>query len=271
MLAGSGLTVIARVAAWLALVAVGAAHAVRLPLPPEMLIPCVVFAVPVALIAIGSTIAAIWRGPPIIAFAPGEGVRCGGEESEPVRAYAQLRGTMGGAGHVHPCRLVYPIVAWLGALAAGADAVAEHALSAGPWPFAVAVAGALGAWLFPSRPYWYREMSGGGALVSPPEAVAALAAREHGEERARAAALHVAGRADAILRERGGDLGAGAASSSAESPRAKLRDAIDRLAEEVDREAEELLMAKPQPEPGQDREQPPEPNEPERPHPRRRV
>jgi hypothetical protein len=37
------------------------------------------------------------------------------------------------------------------------------------------------AWLFPSRPYWYREVTGGGVLVTPLCAAALVAARANGD------------------------------------------------------------------------------------------
>ncbi len=185
MLQGPTVTVVATVAAWLALEAVAGLHAVGVAVPPDVAIACVVVAGPLALAAGVRNVLAVWRGPPVIAFT-GEAVRCRPADALTIRASAQLQGTMGGAGHLHRSRLVFPIVAWAGVIVVGAEVAIPTALhGAGPWPAVISAIAAFGAWLFPSRPYWYREMTGGGVLVTPPEAAAFLAARAPGgEERA---------------------------------------------------------------------------------------
>jgi hypothetical protein len=183
VLQGPTVTVVATVAAWLALEAVSAVHAMGVAVPLDIAIACAVVAGPLAITAGVRSVLAVWRGPPVIAFA-GEAVRCGPADAEAVRSSAQLKGTMGGAGHVYRARLVLPIAAWAGAILAGAEVAAPSALQrAGPWPLLVAAVAAFGAWLFPSRPYWYRETTGGGVVVTPPEAAAFLTARGPGDGR----------------------------------------------------------------------------------------
>ncbi len=108
----------------------------------------------------------------------GDALRCGPADAAAVRAGAQLQGTMGGAGHLHRTRLGFPIVAWTAVLAAGAQAVAPTSFDrAGPWLLVVASVALFGGWMFPARPYWYREMTGGGVAVMPPDAVGVLTGR----------------------------------------------------------------------------------------------
>jgi hypothetical protein len=189
----------ARLTAWLVLVGLGALA--RAAPPDVYVVITTVLATAVAAVALGNTVASVWRGPPLIAFAPEDGLWCGEEDSEPVRAYAQLRGTIGGAGHVHPRRLVLPLIAWAAAIFAGARPLFWPDLEVvGAVPAALAASGAFLTWLFPSRPYWYREVMGGGAMVCPPEAIAALVARERAEAGPALAAIHETGRADPLLR-----------------------------------------------------------------------
>lgn len=182
MLAGSGLAVSVRVAAWIVLVGSSGASAAGLTLPCGPVALAIVLAAPVALLALVTTLGSVWRGPPIISLVPEQTARCGPEDARLVRDAAQLRGAMGGAGHVHRSRLVFPAVAWTSALLAGADGVAGCAFTPpGPWVFLAAVAAVIAAWLWPSRPYWYLEADGGGALVSPPETVAAICSARAGD------------------------------------------------------------------------------------------
>jgi hypothetical protein len=186
------------VVGWLVLVGIGA-FARSVPLDPYV-VAAVAAAMLVAGLSLAGTFTAMWRGPPVIAFAPADSVLCGAQDSEPVRAYAQLRGTIGGAGHVQPRRLVLPLLAWGAALVAGARAVWWPDLETlGAIPAALAASGAFASWLFPATPYWYREVMGGGAIVSPPEAAAALVVRERQEKGAALAAIRAQGRADPLL------------------------------------------------------------------------
>lgn len=198
VLSGSSLTAVARVVGWLVLVGIGA-FGRSVPLGTYV-VATVAAAMLVGGLSLAATFTAMWRGPPVITFAPSDSLLCGAEDSEPVRAYAQLRGTIGGAGHVQPRRLVLPLVAWGAALLAGARALWWPDLEAlGAIPAALAVSGAFASWLFPATPYWYREVMGGGAIVSPPEAVAALVVRERQENGAALAAIRAQGRADPLL------------------------------------------------------------------------
>jgi hypothetical protein len=198
VLAGSSPVAAARLVAWLALVALGVLGGGA---PGGYVTVATAAAATVAALAVGGTVSSMWRGPPVVAFAPEDSLWCGEEESEPVRAYAQLRGMIGGAGHVYPRRLVFPLLAWSAALVAGARPLFWPDLEVlGTLPAAVAMGSAFATWLFPARPYWYREVMGGGAMVSPPEAVAALVARERCEPYRTLAAIHETGRADPLLR-----------------------------------------------------------------------
>lgn len=189
MLAGSALMVAATLGAWLALVSVGGLSAAAFEVAPAVRVACVLFAGPIAFAAAVRTIASAFRGPQVVAFERGDAVVCSAAEAETIRGAAQLRGTMGGAGHLHPGRFVFPLAAWVAALLCGAEAVSARAIElAGSWPVAIAVFSVIAALLFPSRPYWYRELTGGGVLVTPPASAALLTARAVRDEGAPAAA-----------------------------------------------------------------------------------
>ncbi len=178
MLAGSTRMAVAGLAAWLSLVLIGGLREIGVHVPLGLGIACAVIAGPVALVATLRTIAAAWLGPPVVAFLHEEAALCRPAEAVAVRAAAQLRGTMGGAGHLNRARLVFPAAAWAAALASAVEAIGVPGLDvAGPWPFVIAAIAPVVAWMFPSRPYWYREMTGGGVLVSPPEIPALFGAR----------------------------------------------------------------------------------------------
>ncbi len=120
------------------------------------------------------TIAAIWRGPPLAPFPLEAAALCSDWDAEKVRQAAQLRGTMGGAGHVHPARLAIPAAAWAAALGAVASALLGSSLALeAAWALA-AVGSAIAAAIHPARAFWYREVAGGAILVHPPEAVSIL-------------------------------------------------------------------------------------------------
>jgi hypothetical protein len=116
----------------------------------------------------------IWRGPVIVGFRREESTLCDARESDAVRSAAQLRGTMGGAGFVHPRRLVISASAWA---AAAAQAIAFVAPGRGGTTFVpIAVAGlaaALAMW-FPATPFYYREAAGGCVVVFPIDACSRL-------------------------------------------------------------------------------------------------
>lgn len=175
-----GTTTVAVVASlsWLALVLVGLVHVAGGELPSGVELLGAVVAAPIALTGGIQAIAAIWRGPVIVPFSRLDAVPCTAGEASFVRASAQLRGTMGGAGHLYRHRLVLPALAWLGAASVGAGGLSErleHLVC--PWVLVLALASAFLALLFPARPFFYRETSDGGALASPPSAAYRLKRR----------------------------------------------------------------------------------------------
>ncbi len=119
-------------------------------------------------------VAFVWRGPVIVSFRRRDGMLCDANEAAVVRAAAQLRGTMGGAGHVHPHRLMLTAGAWA---AASVQALVLVGPDRGLTRFvpltAVIVAGALAA-QFPAVPFYYREAAGGCVVAFPPGACALL-------------------------------------------------------------------------------------------------
>lgn len=187
---GTTTVAVAASLSWLALVFLGLVHAAGGELPRAVELLGALVAAPITLTAGIQAIAAVWRGPVIVPFSRPEAVPCTEGEAAFVRASAQLRGTMGGAGHLYRHRLVLPALAWLGAATVGAGGLSERLEHlACPWVLALALATAFLALLFPARPFFYRETSGGGALASPPSAAYRLkrrselaAARARGEE-----------------------------------------------------------------------------------------
>lgn len=116
-----------------------------------------------------------WRGPVIASFPRRDAVFCEPQCAETVRAGAQLRGTMGGAGHVHPERLVFPATAWAAAALVAAALLRDPSLhAASPWTLAVLAGATVAARLAPARPFFYREVTGGRVLVFPPVACTRL-------------------------------------------------------------------------------------------------
>jgi hypothetical protein len=182
VLAGSSVLVAATVASWLVLVTIAGLRLAGYPISPPMQVACGA-AAPMAVACAIAAAFAISRGPRVIAFERADAVSCKPAVAQAIRDAAQLRGTMGGAGHVYPGRLAFPIAAWAGAALAGTEVVsgALHRL-AGPWPLAVGLCAAFAALLFPARPFWYREVTGGGVLVTPPAAAALLVARRLDED-----------------------------------------------------------------------------------------
>jgi hypothetical protein len=178
MLGASMPRALAAIVAWLALVTVAGLRAVEIDVPHLAVVAAALLGGPIAIVAALQVIGSIWRGPAIRRFSRNESVHCGAEYAAVVRQGAQLRGTMGGAGHLHPRRLVFPAVAWGAAAFAGVEILAHPTAPAGAvWAAIVAVAAVAGAFLFPAKPYYYREATGGGVVVSPPEAAVWLAER----------------------------------------------------------------------------------------------
>lgn len=172
--------------AWLVLAALGLAHLAQVELPFPWVAAAAGVGIPAVLAASASALAAVRRGPRIVEFGRDDAVMCSPEDAPVVRGAAQLRGTMGGAGHLHPRRLVLPATAWAAAAGSGAEALADGALLLGAWPAIVALLAAGLALVFPARPFYYREVTGGGVLASPPAAAAYLLARQPGNANARA-------------------------------------------------------------------------------------
>jgi hypothetical protein len=151
-------------------------------LPPWVLVVCAAVAVMLSLLMAGRTLLSIWRGPAVVAFQPAEAERCAREEAARIRSAAQLRGTMGGAGHVHPARLAFPAMAWLASAALGA------ALALDEGTFALVAAAAVGLCagarvLCPPSAFFYREASDGSLVVFPPAACGLLRAPSKGHPR----------------------------------------------------------------------------------------
>jgi hypothetical protein len=111
----------------------------------------------------------VWRGPVVVSFRRREGMLCDAREAGAVRAAAQLRGTLGGAGHLFPRRLLVSALGW-GAASVQALALLLPERSTGTFAPLVAVL-ALGglAVLFPAVPFYYREAAGGCVVAFPAE------------------------------------------------------------------------------------------------------
>jgi hypothetical protein len=165
----------AAVVAWTALVLALVAGAAGLPLPGRAVTLLAAAVLAASLAASVRTLLGAWRGPVITSFPRRDAVLCDPPGSDAIRKGAQLRGTMGGAGHVHPARLAFPAAAWAAAAAAAATVLRHPSLgSAPPWPLAVLGAAAGAALLLPARPFFYREVTGGRVLVFPPAACTRL-------------------------------------------------------------------------------------------------
>lgn len=154
--------------AWTALVVSLLAGVAVGPAPPRV----VQILASIALVLSGAeairTALGAWRGPVIASFPRRDAVFCDPQGAEAVRAGAQLRGTMGGAGHVHPERLVFPAVAWAAAAVVAAALLRDPSVRAvSPWALAVLAGAAVAACLAPARPFFYREVTGGRVLVFP--------------------------------------------------------------------------------------------------------
>jgi hypothetical protein len=169
----STLTVLA-VAAWLTFAALAAAHRTSAPMPGSTLSAAAAVALGLALVAAARSALAVWRGPPLRTFPHDEAVVCAPGEAVAVRAAAQLRGSLGGAGHVHRGRLGLATIAWLSAAACALAVLVDagHALA----PLGAGATVVLGAVarLLPARPFYYREAMGGWIVVHPRHAAERL-------------------------------------------------------------------------------------------------
>jgi hypothetical protein len=178
LIGGSTMTAVAAVVAWLALVFVGLVHAAGGAIPQAALLASAVVAAPIALAAAGHSFAAMWRGPTIIPFGRADSISCSADEASYVRQQALLRGMMGGAGFLYPRRLLLVAAAWLAAAVIGLTGLSEPVCdTVGPWAVAASLTTAFVAFLFPARPYFYRDTTGGGAVLSPPSAAYRLKRR----------------------------------------------------------------------------------------------
>jgi hypothetical protein len=112
--------------------------------------------------------AAYWRGPALIHFPVEYAVLCYGDVADAVRSAAHLRGALGGAGHLHKGRLLFPVVGWLAAAAAlGYVALGATAMPGYPRALGVLAVALAGRILFPPRAFWYRERRDGSLVVYP--------------------------------------------------------------------------------------------------------
>lgn len=114
-------------------------------------------------------VAFVWRGPVIVTFRRGDGVLCDARESAAVRAAASLRGTMGGAGHLYPRRLLFSAATWVATAAQALMLLLPDRGAATYLPFLwVLVGGALAA-RFPAIAFYYRETAGDCVVAFPVE------------------------------------------------------------------------------------------------------
>lgn len=178
MVLGGTMTTLVAIASWCALTFVGVVRATGGTVPNLAVLACALVAAPVAIAGAVHAVASFWRGPTILAFGRADAVPCNPAEAAFVRATAQLRGTMGGAGYLYPRRLVLPALAWIAAAVVGLGGISNGLEDAmGPWPVVVTVTTAFAALMLPARAYYYRETTGGGALLSPPSAAYRLRTR----------------------------------------------------------------------------------------------
>lgn len=120
------------------------------------------------------SVASIWRGPRILSFGRDDAVLCPPDTAHAIRNAAQIRGTMGGAGWVYRWRRLLPAIGWAAAAVLALEALGSMHAIAASWPLLAIVPGGLAAMLLPARPFYYREVNGGGVLVSPQGAPARL-------------------------------------------------------------------------------------------------
>jgi hypothetical protein len=142
---------------------------VGVPVPALAVWLCAALSLPLTTASAIQQLVYAWRGPPILTFSRVEAVRCAGAEADAIRAAAQLRGTLGGAGHIHRSRLLLHAAACLAVAALAIFSLATAGtVTPGAWLLAVVAGTGLGAMLLPARPFFYREAMHGEVLVSPP-------------------------------------------------------------------------------------------------------
>jgi hypothetical protein len=187
----SGLT-LAAAGAWLLLCCLLLAREAALSVAPATISIAALVSLLLALVAAARNAAYAWRGPRIPAFPKDEALVCRPREAAIVRAAAQLRGTLGGAGWIHRARLALSTGAWIAVgISVSAILVDAERASLPQWGFAVLVFGAASA-CFPPKAFFYREATNGCLLVHPRDTFAHLArshdarTSEPGDERAEA-------------------------------------------------------------------------------------
>ncbi|HEX9049105.1 MAG TPA: hypothetical protein VF841_01075 [Anaeromyxobacter sp.] len=181
----SGVEVVAS-GVWLVVQLMTALRGAGAGIPPPALAAVSDVAAALALAAAIHVTSWAWRGPHLAAFPRQDLVVCAPPEAAAVRAAAQLRGTMGGAGHVYRLRLALPAAAWT---SAAAVALAGPGLleAAPPWVMLLGMS-ATASILFPAKPFFYRETTSGRVVLHPASALEELrrSAPEHacrGDER----------------------------------------------------------------------------------------
>jgi hypothetical protein len=142
------------------------ARATGQPVPPVATAAIALLACTFALGLAATLVVRIWRGPPLVTFRIEEVAYCDPAQAELIRAAAQVRGTLGGAGHVHRARLAFPAAAWIAAAAFAAELVPPGA-DAPLWPLVLLVPAACLSAVWRARPFQYREATGGGLVVHP--------------------------------------------------------------------------------------------------------
>jgi hypothetical protein len=153
--------------AWVAFQGLSALRHAGPGLPASSLAAAGAVTAGLALAAAVRTACWAWRGPLVVSLPSHDVAMCGPAEAEAVRGAAQLRGTLGGAGHVHRARLALPAAAWAAAAAAAIAGPEVHDVA--PW---VTLVGALAtaALLFPAKAFFYREATAGRVVVHPASA-----------------------------------------------------------------------------------------------------
>lgn len=173
----SKLSALALAATGLSLILVGADFA-GYPIPENVTRDLALVSAPLAAVLAIRTAAAYWRGPTLLHFPVEYALLCHGGEAEAIRGSANIRGALGGAGHLHRGRLVFPVVAWLAAavvlahVALGAADRQEFRRALTIWAFALVARAVL-----PPRPFWYRERRDGSIVVYPASIRARVDAR----------------------------------------------------------------------------------------------
>lgn len=150
--------------AWVALQVLSTLREAGAGVPAPSLAAASVLAAVLAIAAAARTASWAWRGPRIVPLPLEDVAVCSPAEAEEVRAAAQLRGTLGGAGHVHRARLAFRVAGW--GSAAGAALAVPEALDVAPW-VGLLCASLAAAVLLPAKAFFYREATGGRVVIHP--------------------------------------------------------------------------------------------------------